>query len=588
MNQNILKWVAATALSAIALILVFRIYASGNIVLASICLAGCALALYVYTSTRASTYRYLFPGLAGISIFVVLPLVYTIWISFTEYASKNLLTFARATDTLLSETYQKEGGQRYGFTLHPNGDQYRIVLTPIVEEEEGSIFDDADSDESEDGEDDDGGSIFDDEGEDDGGSIFDDPEPGDADSIFAEDEADSDGDAASDTDNDGANDANDGAGAARLITDPFTLPSGQDPMEVSAQPIAQVAGFDDGNPLVLRDIIERQELLNLVSIRLPDGAEIVMSDLRHYAPEFPLYAQGDDGSLANQKTGEVLTPNFDSGFYENQDGESISPGFRVVVGFEHYLRIFTDEKLQGPFIQIFIWTVVFAGLTVLFSLVVGLILAELLAWEALRFRGVYRLLLFLPYAVPGFISILVFKGLFNSNFGEINLILSTLFGIKPNWFEDPFLAKVMILIVNTWLGYPYIMLLCMGLQKSIANDLYEASALAGAGPFTNFFRITWPLIRKPLTPLLISSFAFNFNNFVLIYLLTNGRPDFIDTTVQAGTTDILVSYTYRIAFQDSGQNFGLAAAISTVIFILVAILSIVNLRLTKVNQQEKR
>jgi maltose/maltodextrin transport system permease protein len=146
----------------------------------------------------------------------------------------------------------------------------------------------------------------------------------------------------------------------------------------------------------------------------------------------------------------------------------------------------------------------------------------------------------------------------------------------------------MILIVNLWLGYPYIMVLCTGLIKSIPSDLYEASAIAGAGPLTNFFKITAPLIIKPLTPLLIASFAFNFNNFVLIWLLTAGRPDFLNTRVPAGTTDILVSYTYRIAFQDSGQNFGLAAAISTVIFFLVALLSMANLRLMRVNVPERR
>lgn len=85
---------------------------------------------------------------------------------------------------------------------------------------------------------------------------------------------------------------------------------------------------------------------------------------------------------------------------------------------------------------------------------VGMLLAVLMNWDALRFRNAYQVLLFLPYAVPGFISILVFKGLFNNNFGEINLILSALFGIKPAWFSDPLLAKVMILIVNTWLGHP--------------------------------------------------------------------------------------------------------------------------------------
>jgi maltose/maltodextrin transport system permease protein len=141
----------------------------------------------------------------------------------------------------------------------------------------------------------------------------------------------------------------------------------------------------------------------------------------------------------------------------------------------------------------------------------------------------------------------------------------------------------MLLVVNTWLGYPYFLVLCTGLLKAIPADLYEASAIAGAGPLTNFVRITAPLIVKPLSPLLISAFAFNFNNFVLVSLLTNGRPDFLNTKIPAGTTDILVSYTYRIAFLDSGQNFGLAAAISTVIFFLVALLSIANLRVAARN-----
>jgi len=170
--------------------------------------------------------------------------------------------------------------------------------------------------------------------------------------------------------------------------------------------------------------------------------------------------------------------------------------------------------------------------------------------------------------------------LFNQNFGEINGILDSLFGVKPAWFADPFLAKAMLVLVNTWLGYPYFLVLCTGLLKAIPADLYEASALAGAKPLTNFFRITAPLVTRPLTPLLISAFAYNFNNFVLISLLTNGRPDFLNTKIPAGTTDILVSYTYRIAFLDSGQNFGLAAAISTVIFFLVALLSLANLKIS--------
>jgi maltose/maltodextrin transport system permease protein len=195
-------------------------------------------------------------------------------------------------------------------------------------------------------------------------------------------------------------------------------------------------------------------------------------------------------------------------------------------------------------------------------------------------------MLFLPYAVPAFISIPVFRGLFNENLGEINLILDQLFGIRPGWFSDATLARSMVLIVNAWLGYPYMMILSMGLIKAIPDELYEASALAGAGPLTNLFRITLPLIARPIAPLLIASFATNFNNLTLIALLTNGAPDYLDTAVPVGATDLLASYTYRIAFQDSGQNYALACAISSIVFVIVATLAVFNLRLFKVGRQE--
>jgi maltose/maltodextrin transport system permease protein len=274
----------------------------------------------------------------------------------------------------------------------------------------------------------------------------------------------------------------------------------------------------------------------------------------------------------------------ETGFFETADGARLQPGFKVNIGFGNYVRMFSDPDFRGPFLAIFGWTLLFATLTVVLCLIIGMTLAVVLNWEALRFRTLYRTLLFLPYAVPGFISILVFKGLFNQNFGEINDILNGLFGIRPAWFADPLLAKSMILIVNVWLGYPFVMILCAGLIKSIPADLYEASAIAGAKPLTNFFKITAPLIVKPLMPLLISAFAYNFNNFVLVALLTDGRPDFLNTKIPAGTTDILVSYTYRIAFKDSGQNFGLAAAISTMIFFMVALLSLAHLKIAKVNE----
>ena len=223
-------------------------------------------------------------------------------------------------------------------------------------------------------------------------------------------------------------------------------------------------------------------------------------------------------------------------------------------------------------------------LSVILTLAIGMVLAALVQWESLAGRGLYRLLLILPYAVPAFISILVFRGLFNQNFGEINVLLSQVFGIKPAWFNDPTLARTMLLIVNTWLGYPYMMILCMGLLKAIPSDLYEAAAMDGSNFVRDFFSITVPLLMKPLTPLLIASFAFNFNNFVLVQLLTKGRPDIIGAQTPAGTTDLLVTYTYRIAFEGSGQDYGLASAIATLIFIMVGVLALINIKIMRVDR----
>lgn len=347
-----------------------------------------------------------------------------------------------------------------------------------------------------------------------------------------------------------------------------------------------------GEKAALRFVIKNRSALGKLNITSMQGHPLSMTALREFSATAPLYElQADQLTLVSRLDGQILKPNFDIGFYQAVDvngtftGREMSPGFVVSNGWKNFTRIFLDKGIQGPFVKIFIWTLIFAGLTVLFTLAVGLVLASIVQWDELKGKAIYRMLLILPYAVPAFISILIFKGLFNQSFGEINQLLEGLFNVKINWFTDPYMAKTMILIVNTWLGYPYIMILCMGLLKSIPGDLYEASAIDGAGAIDNFFKITLPLMIKPLTPLLIASFAFNFNNFVLIQLLTNGAPDIIGSSTPAGHTDLLVSYTYRIAFEGGGgQDFGLASAIATLIFIVVGALALLNLRVSKKQQ----
>jgi maltose/maltodextrin transport system permease protein len=369
----------------------------------------------------------------------------------------------------------------------------------------------------------------------------------------------------------------------RFASEKFSTAAAAAPIPVKALRDASALG----QPLGIREQLTYRDALMRTQLALPSGDILSYAGLREFAKVMPVWKQNGDGSLTRNEDGIVFKANDATGFYENTRGDSLTPGYTTNVGFANYARMINDENFRAPFISIFIWTLVFALLSVFFVTAVGTTLAVILNWEALKGATIYRTLLFLPYAVPGFISILVFKGLFNQNFGEINAILDSLFGIKPAWFADPFFAKMMLLIVNVWLGFPYIMVLCTGLIKSIPADLYEASAIAGAGPLTNFFKITLPLIIKPLAPLLVGVFAYNFNNFVLIALLTDGRPDFLNTKVPAGTNDILVSYTYRIAFKDSGSDFGLAAAISTVVFFMVAVMALTNLRLMKTNQTSK-
>jgi maltose/maltodextrin transport system permease protein len=477
---------------------VFSLWAAAQPLVAVGVLALGGWALFVYGTATSVAWKYLFPGIAGMLVFVAFPLLYTVQIGFTNYSSSNLLEEARSRAYLLEQTLADEAHVR-AFTLHAEGAAYRLRLMP----EEAST--------------------------------------GEA-----------------------------------LVSPPLSLKGSEALVAMRA-----AAPVVPGEPLSLRELIRHRDALASLQLKLPDGRIIRYAGLREFGPIEPLWKDNGDGSLTQVASGAVFKANRQTGFFENATGERMQPGFKVSIGLDNYARMLLDADFRGPFVSIFLWTVVFAGLTVLFSTALGMTLAVLLEWPALKHRTLYRTLLFLPYAVPGFISILVFKGLFNQNFGEINGILNALFGIRPAWFADPLLAKAMILIVNTWLGYPYIMILCTGLIKAIPGDLYEASAIAGAKPLTNFFRITAPLIAKPLTPLLISAFAFNFNNFVLISLLTDGRPDFLNTKLPAGTTDILVSYTYRIAFTDSGQNFGLAAAISTLIFVMVAIMAMAQLKITQ-------
>ena len=211
------------------------------------------------------------------------------------------------------------------------------------------------------------------------------------------------------------------------------------------------------------------------------------------------------------------------------------------------------------------WNFGFAIITVLITFAAGLLVAVTLNSPRLRGLRFYRVLIVLPYAMPSFAMLLVWRDMFNADFGLINSIT----GLNINWYGDVWTARFAILLIQFWLGYPYMFLVCLGALQSIPQDMTEAAAVDGARPYQAFRAVVFPLLLIAVAPLLIASFAFNFNNFNVIQLTTGGAP-FPPDNPKAGGTDILVSYVYRLAFAEGGAQYGFAAAVSVLIFVIVA------------------
>jgi len=274
------------------------------------------------------------------------------------------------------------------------------------------------------------------------------------------------------------------------------------------------------------------------------------------------------------------------GFFKNaDDGELLSEiGWQVRIGWKNYAKIFGDKDLRGPLSGIILWTILFAFGSVLSTFILGLALALVFNDQRIRGLRIYRAIFILPYAFPAFLSAYVWKGMLNTQNGFINnTILSFMGDHKIQWFEQQGAARAAVLLVNLWLGFPYMFLICTGALQAIPNDLTEAASIDGASAWKIIRLIKLPLLLISLAPLLIASFAYNFNNFGAIYLLTGGGP-FLDQTlkVSVGATDILITFVYRIAFSGSiGADYGLASAFSVLIFMLIGSISFFSFKRTR-------
>lgn len=239
------------------------------------------------------------------------------------------------------------------------------------------------------------------------------------------------------------------------------------------------------------------------------------------------------------------------------------------VGFENFTKIFNFSSWRSTFLGVGTWTLSWAVLATTTTFMGGLFLALLINNHRVVFKKFWRTIFILPWAIPGMVSLLVFKNFLNQTYGPLNQIL----GMNIPWLNDPMLAKVMLIVVNMWLGVSFFMMLMTGMLTSFDNTLYDAAMVDGANKWVIFKRITFPILFRQVTPLLIMSFAGNFNNFGAVYFLTNGNPRNI-AYEYAGHTDILISWIYKMT--KDFKMYNMASIMSIIIFLIIGTISLIN------------
>lgn len=255
------------------------------------------------------------------------------------------------------------------------------------------------------------------------------------------------------------------------------------------------------------------------------------------------------------------------------------------VGLKNFRDMFKLPMWNDTFWGVAVWTVIWASLSTVTCFFGGLLMAILINSKRVKFKKFWRTIYILPWAIPGMISLLIFRNMFNGQFGAINVFLRSRGMISKNvqWLSDPTLAKIVILLVNFWLGFPYFMALMSGVMTSIPQEVAEAARIDGADPKQEFRHITLPLVLYTTAPLLIMSFANNFNNFNTIYFLTDGNP--INPAYKyAGSTDILITWIYKLT-KDNGQ-YNMASVMSILVFMVIASISTANFLRTKSFKEE--
>jgi len=252
------------------------------------------------------------------------------------------------------------------------------------------------------------------------------------------------------------------------------------------------------------------------------------------------------------------------------------------VGVDNFRALFTEGIWTKSLFAVLTWTIVWTlGATTL-QIGLGMFLAVLINDRRVRFKKLIRTIFILPWAVPSFMTVLVFAAMFNDGFGAINRDLLSHFGVLIPWLTNPTWARVAIVMIQVWLGFPYIFTLFTGVLQSISKDWYEAADVDGGSRWNKFRHITFPHVMYATAPILIMQYAQNFNNFNIVYLFNKGGPPVMGQS--SGATDIMISWVYTLTFKEN--NFKMAAAISIIMGLVVAMFALYQFRKTRSFKEE--
>lgn len=250
------------------------------------------------------------------------------------------------------------------------------------------------------------------------------------------------------------------------------------------------------------------------------------------------------------------------------------------VGVTNFTNIWRLSTFRSAFGAVLGWTIIWALTASTVQIVIGIFTAIIANQPFIKGKRIFGVIFLLPWAVPVFITILTFSNMFNDSIGAINTqvipllgkVLPFLNGHLIPWKTDPTWTKVALIMMQGWLGFPYIYVLTLGILQSIPNDLYEAAYIDGANAWQKFRNITFPMILAVAAPTLISQYTFNFNNFSIMYLFNDGGPGTVGGG--AGSTDILISWIYRLT-TGAAPQYSMAAAVTLIISLIVISISMI-------------